>query len=59
MTGELADLAGRIDLRGIRLLREVLGRPLSHGPTDVTDAEAAGLTETYRTFLDLVADGSR
>lgn len=54
---ELAELAERLDHRGIRLLREVLGRPLSHGPTDVTDAEAARATETYRTFLDVIGDG--
>ena len=38
-------------------LREVLGRPLSHGPTQITAAEAAQLTETYRVFLDLIGDG--
>ena len=57
VTGELAELAEQLDHRGIRLLREVLGRPFSHGPTDVTDAEAARLTETYRTFLDIIGDG--
>ncbi|MDO9498379.1 MAG: plasmid pRiA4b ORF-3 family protein, partial [Nocardioides sp.] len=57
VTGELAELVEELDHRGIRLLREVLGRPLSHGPTEVTEAEAARLTETYRTFLDVVGDG--
>ena len=57
VTGELAELAEQLDHRGIRLLREVLGRPFSHGPTDVSDAEAARLTETYRTFLDVIGDG--
>ena len=57
VTGELAELAAQLDHRGIRLLREVLGRPFSHGPTDVTDAEAGRLTETYRTFLDIIGDG--
>ena len=57
VTGELADLAEQLERRGIRLLREVLGRPLSHGPVDVTDAEAARLTQTYRTFLDVISDG--
>ncbi|CAI9402597.1 plasmid pRiA4b ORF-3 family protein [Nocardioides sp. T2.26MG-1] len=57
VTGELADLAEQLEHRGIRLLREVLARPLSHGPVEVTDAEASRLTETYRTFLDLVGDG--
>ena len=57
VTGELAELAEQLDHRGIRLLREVLGSPFSHGPTEVTEAEAAGLTETYRIFLDVIGDG--
>ena len=55
--GELADLVDQLERRGIRALREVLGRPLSHGPTHITDAEAARLTETYRIFLDVIGDG--
>jgi len=57
VTGELAELAEQLEHRGIRLLREVLGRPISHGPTEVTDHEAARLTETYRIFLDVIGDG--
>ena len=57
VTGELAELSERLERRGIRLLREVLGRPHSHEPTDVTAAEAARLTESYRVFLDLIGDG--
>lgn len=57
VTGELADLAEQLDHRGIRLLREVLGRPFSHGSTDVTEAEAARVTGTYRVFLDVLGDG--
>jgi hypothetical protein len=57
VVGELADLADQLERRGIRLLREVLGRPFSHGPTDVTDDEAARLTETYRIFLDVIGGG--
>jgi hypothetical protein len=57
VTGELAELAEHLDHRGIRLLRKVLGRPFSHGPTDVTEVEAARITETYRTFLDVLGDG--
>ena len=57
VTGELAELAEQLERRGIRLLREVLGRPFSHGPTEVTDDEAARLTETYRIFLDVIGDG--
>ena len=57
VTGEMADLAEQLEHRGIRLLREVLGSPLSHGPTDVTAEEAAQITATYRTFLDVIGDG--
>ena len=57
VAGELAALSDQLDRRGIRLLREVLGRPLSHGPTDVTVDEAARLTEAYRIFLDVIGDG--
>ena len=57
VTGELAEMLQALERRGIRTLREVLGRPLSHGATDVTDAEAARLTETFRVFLDVVGDG--
>jgi hypothetical protein len=54
--GELADLLEQLERRGIRSLREVLGRPLSHGPTEVTD-EAARLTESYRVLLEVVGEG--
>lgn len=57
VTDELADLAQELDRRGIRLLREVLGRPLSHSPTEVSDDEAARLTEPFRVLLDAVGDG--
>jgi len=57
VTGELAALVDDMDRRGVRLLRAVLGRPLSHGPIDVNDTEAARLTETYRILLDIVGDG--
>jgi hypothetical protein len=57
VTGELAELADQLEHRGIRLLREILGRPFSHGPTEVTEAEAARVTETYRALLDVVGDG--
>jgi hypothetical protein len=57
VTGELADLSEQLERRGIRLLREVLARPLSHAPPEVTAVEAARLTETYRVFLDLIGDG--
>lgn len=57
VTGELAELSERLERRGIHLLREVLGRPLSHGPTEVSAAEAARLTETFRVFLDVIGDG--
>jgi hypothetical protein len=57
VTGELAELSEQLDRRGIRMLREVLGRPPSHGPIEVTDAEAARLTETYRVLLDVIGEG--
>ncbi len=57
VTGEMAELAEQLEHRGIRLLREVLGRSLSHGPTDLTAEEAAQITETYRLFLDVIGDG--
>jgi hypothetical protein len=55
----LAELSDQLDRRGIRLLREVLGRAMSHGPSDVGEVEVTRLTETYRTFLDVVGDGVR
>jgi hypothetical protein len=57
VTGELANLLEQLDRRGSRSLREVLGRPWSHGPTDVSDNEAARLTEAYRILLEVVGDG--
>lgn len=55
---ELTELADELERRGTRRLRTLLSSPLSHhGPTAVSDAEAARLTATYRTFLDLVGDG--
>jgi len=59
VSGELGELLEQLEQRGIRALREVLGQPLSHGPTEVTEAEAARLTETYRVFLDVIGDGLR
>jgi hypothetical protein len=57
VTGELADLLEQLERRGIRSLREVLARPMSHGPTDVSDDEATRLTEAYRTLLEVIGDG--
>jgi hypothetical protein len=57
VTGELADLLEQLERRSVRSLREVLARPLSHGPTEVSDDEAAHLTEVYRILLDVVGDG--
>jgi hypothetical protein len=59
VTGELAELLETLQRRGVRALREVLGRPFSHGPTEVTDAEAARLTQAYRVFLDVIGPGAR
>jgi hypothetical protein len=57
VTGELAELAEQLERRGIRLLREVLGRPPSHGRIDVTEAEAVRITESYRILLDVIGEG--
>ena len=57
VAGELADLLEQLERRGVRSLRAVLGRPLSHGPVDVSDDEAARLTEVYRILLEVVGDG--
>lgn len=57
VTGELADLADQLERAGIRSLRQLLAHPLAHGPIEVSDAAASRLTETYRTFLDVVDDG--
>ncbi len=57
VTGELGNLAEQLERRGVRLLREVLGRPLAHGSTEVTDPDAARLTETYRIFLEVIGEG--
>lgn len=57
VTGEIAELAEQLDMHGVRSLRAVLSRPASHAPAEVTDAEAARLTETYRLFLDMIGDG--
>lgn len=56
-TGELAELLEQLERRGIRTVREVLARPLSHGPTDVSEGDAAHLTAPYRIFLDVIGDG--
>lgn len=57
VVGELADLAEQLDRRGIPRLREVLSRPLSHEPTDVSDTDADRITETYQIFLESVGEG--
>jgi hypothetical protein len=57
VTGELAELSDQLERGGIRVLRQLLGRPLSHGPTDVSEVEAARLTATYRIFLEVIGDG--
>lgn len=59
VTGEIAELAEALERRGVRLLREVLARPLSHGPTSVSVDEAVRLTEPYRLLLETIGDGVR
>lgn len=55
--GELAELFDQCERRGVRAMREVLSRPLSHAPTEVADLDAERLTQTYREFLDVIGDG--
>lgn len=57
VTGELAELVDQLERRGVRALRQLLAEPAAHGPAEVSDVEAARLTETYRVFLDLIGDG--
>lgn len=57
VVAELAELLEQLDRRGNRMLREVLGRPLSHAPLDISDSELTRLTETYRILLDVMGDG--
>lgn len=57
VTDELAELLETFVQHGNRRLRDALSRPLSHGPTGVSEDEAAHLTEAYRFFLDSVGDG--
>lgn len=53
----LAQLCRQLDRRGVPTLRELLSRPESHGPVEITDDDAARLTESYRILLDLIGDG--
>lgn len=57
VVGELGELAEQLERRGIRLLREVLGRPMSYGPTDVSDREAERITLPYRVLLEAIGSG--
>lgn len=59
VTGELAELSAHLDLRGIRLLREVLGRPMSHGPIDLPDSETERITEPYRVLLEAIGTATK
>jgi len=57
--GELAELCEQLDRHGIRLLREVLGRPLSHGWTDLPDSEAERITHPYRALLQAIGSATK
>ena len=59
VTGELAALCDQLDRRGIRLLREVLGRPMSHGWTDLPDSEAERITQPYRVLLETIGTATK
>ncbi|QTX06337.1 plasmid pRiA4b ORF-3 family protein [Agromyces archimandritae] len=55
---ELASLLEAAERRGASILRDILGRPASHGPVAVDDAEAAALTEPFRVLLDVIGGGA-
>jgi hypothetical protein len=57
VTGELAELLAQLERRGIGALSEVLGRPLSHGPTDVSAVEAIQRPQTFRELIEVIGDG--
>lgn len=59
VTGELAELCEQLDRHGIRLLREVLGRPMSHGWTDLPDGEAERITKPYRILLEAIGSATK
>lgn len=59
VTGRLVELSDELGRRGVTSLREVLSRPAAHGPSGVTDGEAARLTQTYRDLLESIGDGVR
>lgn len=54
---DLAALQDRLEQRGIRVLRELLARPASHGPTEVDEVDAGRLVAPYAAVLDIVRDG--
>ncbi|MDN5743797.1 MAG: plasmid pRiA4b ORF-3 family protein [Nocardioidaceae bacterium] len=57
--GELAELCEQLDRHGVRLLREVLGRPMSHGWTDLPDSEAERITHPYRVLLEAIGTATK
>ncbi len=57
VTGELAEIARDLELRGVHVLQTILAQPAAHGSTQVSDAEATELTQRYRAFLDVVDEG--
>ena len=57
LSEELTALSDQLERRGIRLLREILRRSQAQGPMDVTEDEAARLTEPYRILLEVLGDG--
>lgn len=57
VSGELAQVSEQFDRQGIRVLRQLLARPESHATKQVTDEEAARITEPYRLLLEVIGDG--
>lgn len=57
VTAELAALLESTQRHGGRQLRAVLAQPTSHGPTEISDEDAARITLPYQILLDAVGDG--
>lgn len=57
VTEELGAMIDQLYRRGDRSLRDVLAHPTSHEPAEISDEDAARLTEPYRVFLETIGEG--
>ncbi|NHN56184.1 plasmid pRiA4b ORF-3 family protein [Calidifontibacter sp. DB0510] len=57
VNAELTELVSKSASHGDRRLRTILAKQESHGPTEVSHAEAARITEGFRVLLDAIGDG--